>query len=74
MPTYTYICENEKCDLNTLAEEPIVLEVVQSMKDDPITTCPDCKQETLKKVILSAGGGFRIGGLGVHKPTAHWGS
>jgi len=74
MATYTYKCTNEKCDLNTLADEPIILEVQQSMKDEPLTICPDCKKETLKKVIMSAGGGFRIGGKGVHKPTAHWGS
>lgn len=42
------------------------------MKDDAITICPDCKQGTLSRVI-TGGGGFRIGGLGVHKPTAHWG-
>jgi putative FmdB family regulatory protein len=55
-----------------MAGEPIYVEVVQSMKDDPITTCPDCEKETFKRVIVP-GGGFRIGGLGVHKPTAHWG-
>ena len=42
------------------------------MNDDALIACPDCKKETLKKVV-SSGGGFRIGGLGVHKPTAHWG-
>jgi len=26
-----------------------------------------------KKILITGGGGFRIGGLGVHKPTAHWG-
>ena len=72
MPTYTYKCTNEECDLNTLHDEPILLEIKQSMKDDALTTCPDCKHETLKRVPQS-GGGFRIGGMGVHKPTAHWG-
>jgi len=67
VPTYTYRCTNEKCEIHD-----VLLEVKQSMKDDTLTTCPDCKQETLKKVIGS-GGGFRIGGLGVHKPTTHWG-
>jgi len=67
MTTYTYKCTNEKCEIHD-----ILLEVQQSMHDDPLTTCPDCKQETLTKVITGSGG-FRIGGLGVHKPTAHWG-
>ena len=67
MATYTYKCTNEECDIHD-----ILFEVQQSMKDKPLTTCPDCKQETLKKLI-TGGGGFRIGGLGVHKPTAHWG-
>jgi len=67
MATYSYRCTNKKCDIHD-----IVFEVKQSMKDDTLVTCPDCKKETLKKVI-SSGGGFRIGGLGVYKPTAHWG-
>ncbi len=68
MSTYTYKCTNEECDIHD-----VLLEVEMSMKEPNLTTCPDCKKETLKKVIESAGGGFRIGGLGVHKPTAHWG-
>ena len=68
MATYDYICENEDCEVHNL-----IFEVEQSMSDDKLTTCPDCKQETLKRVV-SSGGGFRIGGIGVHKPTSHWGS
>lgn len=68
MPTYTYKCTNEKCE-----HYDHEFEVKQSMKDDKLTECPECKEETLQKVITPSGG-FRIGGLGVHKPTAHWGS
>ena len=66
MATFIYKCTNEKCDIYDIA-----FEVVHSMKDK-ITTCPDCNKETLSQII-TGGGGFRIGGLGVHKPTAHWG-
>jgi len=67
MATYAYKCTNKECDIYD-----VLLEVKQSMKDDTLTICPDCKQETLERII-SGGGGFRIGGLGVHKPTTHWG-
>ncbi len=67
MTTYVYICKNEKCDIHD-----IQFEVNQSMKDNALTICPDCKKESLSKLI-NGGGGFRIGGIGVHKPTAHWG-
>jgi len=66
MATYTYKCSNEKCDVYN-----IPFEVYHSMKIK-IIECPDCKKETLAQII-TGGGGFRIGGLGVNKPTAHWG-
>jgi len=62
MPTYTYKCS--ACEH--------VFEKKQKMTDTPIVKCPECKKNELQKVITPAGG-FRIGGLGVHKPTAHWG-
>lgn len=43
---YTYKCANEECDIHD-----ILFEVQQSIKDDKLTTCPDCNQETLQKVI-----------------------
>ncbi len=67
MSTFTYNCGNEECDIHG-----IVFEVEMSMKESNLTTCPECKTESLQKVITPSGG-FRIGGLGVHKPTAHWG-
>jgi len=66
LATYTYQCGDKKCK----AHKPF--EVTQRMKDDKLTTCPKCDEETLSRLI-TGGGGFRIGGPGVHKPTAHWG-
>lgn len=62
MPTYVNECQ----------ECGHVFEQKQSMKDDPLKTCPKCEKDALRRVIAPAGG-FRIGGLGVHKPTTHWG-
>ena len=62
MLTYTYKCD----DCSTM------FEAKQRITDDPLETCPDCGENTLKKIITPSGG-FRIGGIGVHKPTAHWG-
>lgn len=46
MPTYDYKCEHCK---NTF-------EFFQSMKDDPMTLCPECGHEELKKLVsLPAG-------------------
>lgn len=67
MATYSYKCTNEECEIHDA-----IIDVSQSMNDTPLTQCPDCEHHTLKKVITSAGG-FRIGGLGVYNPTAHWG-
>jgi len=67
MPTYQYKCSNKKCDIHN-----VILEVKQKMTEEPLHSCPDCSEPTLSKVI-SGSGGFRIGGLGVNHPTAHWG-
>jgi len=67
MATYSYKCTNEKCDIHD-----IVFDVEMSMKDPNLVQCPDCKEESLQKIITT-GNGFRIGGLGVNHPTAHWG-
>lgn len=63
MATYVYQCDN--CGA--------AFEATQSMKDDPLTTCPDCGKDELKRVIQPAGG-FRIQGRGVHRPTSRYGS
>ena len=44
MPTYEYACRS--CGEH--------LEVVQSFKDDPLTSCPNC-EGALKKVFSAAG-------------------
>ena len=44
MPTYEYACRS--CGEH--------LEVVQSFRDDPLTTCPNCEGQ-LKKVFSAAG-------------------
>jgi len=66
MATYTFKCT--ECDEK--------FEVVQSMKAEFPTDCPDCaangKNGTLTQII-TGGGGFRIYGKGVHKPTSRLG-
>ena len=47
MPTYDYECKN--CGH--------LFEYFQSMADAPLTTCPDCKTESLRRLI---GGGMGI--------------
>jgi len=46
MPTYDYKCDNCK---NTF-------ELFQSIKEDPITLCPECGHNTLKKMISMPAG------------------
>jgi putative FmdB family regulatory protein len=52
MPTYEYACKN--CGEH--------LEIVQSFKDDPLTTCPNCGGE-LRKVFGSIGIAFKGSGF-----------
>jgi putative FmdB family regulatory protein len=52
MPTYEYACKN--CGEH--------LEVVQSFKDDPLTTCPNCGGD-LRKVFGSIGIAFKGSGF-----------
>jgi len=42
------------------------MEKVQSIKDDPLSECPNCKASSLKRLI-SAGGGFTLKGGGWYK-------
>lgn len=56
MPTYEYKCK--KCEHG--------FEIVQKIKDDPLRQCPECKQESLQKIITS-GGGFQLKGSGWYK-------
>jgi putative FmdB family regulatory protein len=52
MPTYEYACRN--CDEH--------VEVVQSFKDEPLTTCPQCGGP-LRKVFGSIGISFKGSGF-----------
>ena len=56
MPTYNYVCK--KCDH--------AFEKMQRIVDDPLSICPECKEEELKKVLV-ASGGFQLKGKGWFK-------
>ena len=49
MPSYDYKCKNENCNHT--------FETVQGMTEDKLVTCPECGQDTLKRLI---GGGAHI--------------
>ena len=55
MPTYDYICN----DCNKMHE------YFQSMSDDPLTKCPECKKNSLRRVI-SGGTGLIFKGSGYY--------
>lgn len=52
MPIYEYRCE--ACDHE--------LEVIQKMSDPALSECPECKRDSLKKIISAAA--FRLKGSG----------
>ncbi len=62
MPIYEYRCE--ACNHE--------LEALQKMSDDPLTECPECKQQTLQKLISAAG--FRLKGSGWYETDFKGGS
>lgn len=55
MPTYEYKCDN--CEHQ--------FDIYQSMKDEKLTKCPNCGQNTLKRLI-GAGGGLIFKGSGFY--------
>ena len=55
MPTYDYICN----DCNKMYE------YFQSMSDNPLTKCPECKKNSLRRVI-SGGTGLIFKGSGYY--------
>lgn len=55
MPTYDYICK--KCEK--------MVEYFQSMSDAPKKECPDCKENSLRRVI-SGGTGLIFKGSGYY--------
>ena len=52
MPIYEYQCNN--CNHK--------IEVLQKISDDPLTQCPSCHQQKLKKLVSAAS--FRLKGSG----------
>jgi putative FmdB family regulatory protein len=54
MPSYNYVCQNEWCNNEW--------EVFHGI-NDLIKTCPQCQQETAKRII-SDGGSFVLAGGG----------
>ena len=52
MPIYEYRCAD--CDHR--------LEVVQKLSEEPMVSCPECKKDSLRKIISA--GGFRLKGDG----------
>ena len=52
MPIYEYQCQSCHYDFEKL----------QKMSDEPLTKCPECHQDSLKKKISAAG--FRLSGGG----------
>jgi putative FmdB family regulatory protein len=63
MPTYDYECSNCQHRFDTL----------QRMSDDPLTVCPECNEEALKRLI-GGGAGIIFKGSGFYatdsKPAA----
>lgn len=55
MPTYEYACS--KCGHR--------FEVFQSMRDDPITQCPECRKKSVKRLI-GGGAGLIFKGSGFY--------
>ena len=52
MPIYEYRCEH--CEHE--------MEAIQKMSDEPLKDCPECKQETLRKLVSAAA--FKLTGTG----------
>ncbi len=52
MPIYEYQCEH--CEHK--------MEAIQKISDDPLKECPECKQETLRKLVSAAA--FKLKGDG----------
>ena len=53
MPTYQYRCQ--KCNHN--------FEIEQRISEDPLQQCPDCRNNSLKRVIGNVGLAFNTSGF-----------
>ncbi|MDP8244587.1 MAG: zinc ribbon domain-containing protein [Candidatus Hinthialibacter antarcticus] len=56
MPTYDYVCD--KCNHE--------FELFQSMKDDPLDKCPECKSKKVRRLI-GGGAGIIFKGSGFYE-------
>ena len=52
MPIYEYLCSN--CDYK--------FDKLQKMSDDPLKNCPECREDTLTKLVSAPS--FRLSGSG----------
>ena len=52
MPLYDYRCKDCSHEF----------EVLQGMSDDPLTNCPECKQDMLEKMVSAPAFTFKGGG------------
>lgn len=57
MPTYAYFCKPCRKEF----------EVFQSMKDDPLTTCPLCERKGQVQRLISGGAGIIFKGSGFYQ-------
>ena len=62
MPIYEYVCD--ACGLEK--------DIIQRMSADPLTTCPACQKDALRKKISAAG--FRLKGSGWYETDFKTGS
>lgn len=61
MPTYSYKCNDNKCNHS--------FEIKQSIKEESLKDCPICNNKTLEKQITN--GNFILTGIGVYKNNTH---
>ena len=60
MPVYAYRCENCR----------VQFERMQRFSDDPVSVCPECEQQTVRRVIQPAGIIFKGSGWYVNDSKA----
>lgn len=64
MPMYDYKCKNKNCECFDK-----LFEIKQSIKEDKLTQCLNCKEQTLEKQISKSS--FILKGVGVYKNSTY---